>query len=354
MSALALRDVVKHYPSAGETVRAVDGVTLEIQPGEIVALYGPSGSGKTTLLLLAAGLMAPDSGSVQFGGRDIGGMSARESAHYRLHDIGFVFQSFHLMPGTSALDNALIKLPVSGYTVREAREKATPWLQRVGLGARLEHRPEQLSMGERQRVAIARALVGEPNLLLADEPTGNLDSARTREILGAAARGLSRTLDPRAARHPRPRGRLVRGPHPHAPRRAPARGTGLRAGRALLVTPANPKIFGVRLTMLLFLYRRRLRAHPMQELLAGTGIAVGVALVFGVLLANSSLTSSADQLVHGLDGSARLTLLARSGAGFPEQLTEKVQAPARRADRQSPAAPKRHRSQGHVAVRRSS
>jgi putative ABC transport system ATP-binding protein len=183
MSALTLREVVKHYPSAGETVRAVDGVTLEIQPGEIVALYGPSGSGKTTLLLLAAGLMAPDGGSVRFGGRDIGGMSARESAHYRLHDIGFVFQSFHLMPGTSALDNALIKLPVIGYTVREAREKATPWLQRVGLGDRLEHLPEQLSMGERQRVAIARALVSEPNLLLADEPTGNLDSARTREIL---------------------------------------------------------------------------------------------------------------------------------------------------------------------------
>jgi putative ABC transport system ATP-binding protein len=183
MSALSLRDVIKHYPSGGETVRAVDGVTLEIQPDELVALYGPSGSGKTTLLLLAAGLMAPDRGSVQFAGRDIGGMSARESASYRLRDVGFVFQSFHLMPGTSALDNALIKLPVSGYTVREAREKTAPWLQRVGLGARLHHRPEQLSMGERQRVAIARALVGEPRLLLADEPTGNLDSARTREIL---------------------------------------------------------------------------------------------------------------------------------------------------------------------------
>ncbi len=183
MSALALRDVIKHYPSGGDTVRAVDGVTLEIQPDELVALYGPSGSGKTTLLLLAAGLMAPDRGSVQFAGRDIGGMSARESASYRLRDVGFVFQSFHLMPGTSALDNALIKLPVSGYTVREAREKTAPWLQRVGLGARLHHRPEQLSMGERQRVAIARALVGEPRLLLADEPTGNLDSARTREIL---------------------------------------------------------------------------------------------------------------------------------------------------------------------------
>jgi putative ABC transport system ATP-binding protein len=183
MSALALRDVVKHYPSSGETVRAVDGVSLEIEPGEFVALYGPSGSGKTTLLLLAAGLMVPDSGNVIFDSHDVGRMSSRESADYRLRDVGFVFQSFHLMPGASALDNALIKLPVSGYTVREAREKTIPWLKRVGLGDRLDHRPEQLSMGERQRVAIARALVGEPRLLLADEPTGNLDSARTREIL---------------------------------------------------------------------------------------------------------------------------------------------------------------------------
>jgi putative ABC transport system ATP-binding protein len=183
MSELRLREVVKHYPSGGETVRAVDGVTLEIGRGELVALYGPSGSGKTTLLLLAAGLLDPDHGEVSFHGRDLSAMSVRESAAYRLHDVGFVFQSFHLMPGATALDNALIKLPVRGYTLREARAKTEPWLARVGLGGRLDHRPHQLSMGERQRVAIARALVGEPHLLLADEPTGNLDSARTREIL---------------------------------------------------------------------------------------------------------------------------------------------------------------------------
>ncbi|MGN6373444.1 MAG: ABC transporter ATP-binding protein [Solirubrobacteraceae bacterium] len=183
MNTLRLCDVVKHYPSSGETVRAVDGVSLEIPPGELVALYGPSGSGKTTLLLLAAGLMAPDSGRVLFGERDIGHLSQRESARYRLRDVGFIFQSFHLMPGASALDNALIKLPVEGSTVREARDLAQPWLERVGLGERMHHRPSQLSMGERQRVAIARALVNEPRLLLADEPTGNLDSKRTREIL---------------------------------------------------------------------------------------------------------------------------------------------------------------------------
>jgi putative ABC transport system ATP-binding protein len=183
MSELRLREVVKHYPSGGETVRAVDGVTFEIGRGELVALYGPSGSGKTTLLLLAAGLLDPDRGEVSFDGRDLSAMSTRESAAYRLQDVGFVFQTFHLMPGATALDNALIKLPVRGHTLREARAKTEPWLARVGLGDRVDHRPHQLSMGERQRVAIARALVGEPRLLLADEPTGNLDSARTREIL---------------------------------------------------------------------------------------------------------------------------------------------------------------------------
>jgi putative ABC transport system ATP-binding protein len=183
MNTLRLHDVVKHYPSVGETVRAVDGVSLGIPPGELVALYGPSGSGKTTLLLLAAGLMAPDRGEVLFGERDIGRLSQRESARYRLRDVGFIFQSFHLMPGASALENALIKLPVEGASVREARALTEPWLERVGLAERMHHRPAQLSMGERQRVAIARALVNEPRLLLADEPTGNLDSKRTREIL---------------------------------------------------------------------------------------------------------------------------------------------------------------------------
>jgi len=184
MSNLELLDVVKHYKSGTEVVRAADGVSLTIPPGELVALYGPSGSGKTTLLLLAAGLSAPDSGRILFGERDIGQLSARESALYRRRDVGFVFQTFHLMPHASALDNAMIKLPADGYTLEEARERTAPWLERVGLGTRMKHAAEQLSMGERQRVSIARALVNEPKLLLADEPTGNLDSVRTQEILG--------------------------------------------------------------------------------------------------------------------------------------------------------------------------
>jgi putative ABC transport system ATP-binding protein len=185
VSTLELREVVKHYPSGGgETVRAVDGVSLAVSPGELVALYGPSGSGKTTLLLLAAALLASDAGHVLFDGRDIGHLSEREAARYRLREVGFVFQSFHLTPNTSALDNATIKLTGDGYKLGEARRLALPWLQRLGLGERVEHTPEQLSMGERQRVAIARALVNEPRLLLADEPTGNLDSRRSGETLG--------------------------------------------------------------------------------------------------------------------------------------------------------------------------
>ena len=185
MSALELHAVVKHYACGdGEIVRAVDGVSLTICPGEFVALYGPSGSGKTTLLLMAAGLLAPDAGSIMFDGQDIVGRTPQESARYRRREVGFVFQSFHLMPGASALENAALKLLADGYTLDEACRLVRPWLERVGLAERATHTSDQLSMGERQRVAIARALVNEPRLLLTDEPTGNLDSKRGREILG--------------------------------------------------------------------------------------------------------------------------------------------------------------------------
>lgn len=208
MSSLELREVIKHYSSGVETVKAIDGVSLTVSGGEFVALYGPSGSGKTTLLLLAAGLTSPDSGTILFDQRDIGAFSERDSALYRRRDVGFVFQSFHLMPHTSALDNATIKLTGGGYTLREARNKALPWLERVGLAERLTQTPDRLSMGERQRVAIARALVNEPRLLLADEPTGNLDSRRSREILALMRDicherdipGVLVTHDPDAAR----------------------------------------------------------------------------------------------------------------------------------------------------------
>jgi putative ABC transport system ATP-binding protein len=179
---LELREVVKHFGN-GEVVRAVDGVSLTIDPGEFVALYGPSGSGKTTLLMLAAALLRPDSGSVRFDGQDVHALTQLEGAVYRRRDVGFVFQSFHLMGASTALDNAAVKLLADGWSMAEARDRARPWLDRVGLGRRAGHTPGRLSAGECQRVAIARALAGEPRLVLADEPTGNLDTGRGRQIL---------------------------------------------------------------------------------------------------------------------------------------------------------------------------
>jgi putative ABC transport system ATP-binding protein len=181
---LELRDLVKCYPVGdGEPVHAVDGVSLKVAAGELVALYGPSGSGKTTLLMMAAALLAPDSGAVLVDGREVSRLSAAEAAHYRLHELGFVRQSLELIPGASALDNAALKLLGAGATPREAKRGAEPLLERLGLDGRLGHRAEQLSMGERQRVMIARALSMKPKLVLADEPTGSLDSERGREVL---------------------------------------------------------------------------------------------------------------------------------------------------------------------------
>ena len=205
---LELRALVKHYQAGdGEIVRAVDGVSTSIAPGELVALYGPSGSGKTTLLMLIAALLRPDSGAVLMDGRDVCELSDTDAARYRLHELGFVRQSLNLVPGVSALDNAALKLLGVDIGAREAHRRVLPLLERLGLAGRTKHRAEQLSMGERQRVMIARALSTEPKLLLADEPTGSLDSARSREVLSLLTevcreRGVSVMLvthDPQAA-----------------------------------------------------------------------------------------------------------------------------------------------------------
>jgi putative ABC transport system ATP-binding protein len=180
---LELDDLVKHYPvPGGETVRAVDGVSLTVAPGEMLALYGPSGSGKTTLLLMVATLLAPSAGQVRIDGRDVSSLSEREASRFRLEQLGFIRQNFDLLPGVSAIDNAVLKL-LKTVRWREAHRQITPLLERLGLGERLGHRAETLSMGERQRVMIARALSTEPSLLLADEPTGSLDTQRSREVL---------------------------------------------------------------------------------------------------------------------------------------------------------------------------
>lgn len=164
-------------------IRAVDGVTLEVRSGDFVALLGTSGSGKSSLLNLIAGLDRPTSGSVEVEGRDLSAMSRQELSKYRLHTVGMVFQSFNLIPSMSVLEN--VELPLRFAEVdRERREgMAREALERVGLIARVRHRPTELSGGEQQRTALARALINRPKLLLADEPTGNLDSRTGTEIM---------------------------------------------------------------------------------------------------------------------------------------------------------------------------
>src|ERR1700691_585588 len=180
---LELRDLVKHsHMGDAEPVRAVDGVSLSIAAGELVALYGPSGSGKSTLLMLIAALIEPDGGAVLVGGRELSGMTDAERSHYRLCELGFVDQTSDLLPGGSVLQNAAMKLWMLEHT-REAEQRIEPLLIRLGLGDRLAHRADRLSMGERQRVMIARALSTGPKLVLADEPPGRLDTHRRRHVL---------------------------------------------------------------------------------------------------------------------------------------------------------------------------
>jgi putative ABC transport system ATP-binding protein len=180
---LEFRDVVKDYRTGPETVRAVNRVSLRIDPGELVALFGPSGSGKSTLLMIAAAVLSPDSGAVYVNGRDVTTLSSQEAAAYRMRELGFISQAIDLLEGADAVTNAALKLYGLGMRVGPANRRVARMLEAVGLGARLKHRPYQLSMGERQRVMIVRALSTEPRVVLADEPTGALDSERTTEVL---------------------------------------------------------------------------------------------------------------------------------------------------------------------------
>lgn len=181
---LELRQLVKHYPGGGgDVVRALDGVSLTVERGALVALYGPSGSGKTTLLSIVCALLKPDAGAAIVDGVDVTALTAKEAAAFRRLDLGYVSQSLDLMPGVSAIDNAALKLFDMRLGVRESHRRIRPLLERLGLGERLRHRAEQLSTGERQRVLIARALASRPKLVVADEPTGSLDSQRSHDVL---------------------------------------------------------------------------------------------------------------------------------------------------------------------------
>ncbi len=169
-------------------VRALDGVSISLAAGELVALLGASGSGKSTLLNLVAGMDRPTGGSLFFGGRDLGRFSSAELAAHRRHHVGMVFQSFNLVTRKSALENVMLPMIFAERPAAERRRRAEELLAQVALGDRAGHRPSELSGGEQQRVAIARALANEPDLLLADEPTGNLDSKTAAEILQVLCR----------------------------------------------------------------------------------------------------------------------------------------------------------------------
>ena len=191
--AVRTENVTRHYPMGEGLIRAVDGVSLTIEPGEFVALLGQSGSGKSTLLNLIAGLDRPTSGSVLVSGRDLAKMSSEELARYRRNDVGMVFQSFHLIPSMTITENVELPMRFAEVERAERAQRSREALERVGLGKRLDHRPSQLSGGEQQRVSLARALANRPRLLLADEPTGNLDSRTGEDILNLI-RDLSLSL----------------------------------------------------------------------------------------------------------------------------------------------------------------
>ncbi len=188
---LELEHVHKSYSSPGEQIRAVDDVSMAVEAKELIAIFGPSGSGKSTLLSLVAGLIQADSGCVRFEGTDIGALPKRETLAYRRTKLGIVFQGFNLTAGLNAEENVALPLLLRKIDRREARERARQALDDVGLLRRAQHTPDRLSGGEQQRIAIARALVGSPMLVLADEPTGNLDSAAGNEVLELMS-GLTR------------------------------------------------------------------------------------------------------------------------------------------------------------------
>lgn len=183
MELIKIRNITRDFPMGNETVRVLKGIDLDIARGEYVALMGPSGSGKSTLMNLLGCLDTPTSGSYELNGKDVSNMSDDELAEIRNKEIGFVFQTFNLLPRTSALENVALPMIYAGISKKDRTIRAEEVLTQVGLADRMDHKPNQLSGGQRQRVAVGRALVNRPSIILADEPTGNLDSKTSVEIM---------------------------------------------------------------------------------------------------------------------------------------------------------------------------
>lgn len=182
-SVIKIRDIKRDFPLGQEVVKVLKGIDLDIEKGEYVALMGPSGSGKSTLMNILGCLDTPTSGTYELNGVDVSSMTDDELAEIRNKEIGFVFQTFNLLPRTTALDNVALPMVYAGASKTERHKRATEVLNDVGLSDRMDHKPNQLSGGQRQRVAIGRALINKPSIILADEPTGNLDSVTSLEIM---------------------------------------------------------------------------------------------------------------------------------------------------------------------------
>jgi putative ABC transport system ATP-binding protein len=180
---IELKSVSKDYRTGDETLHALQGVDFTVHPGDFIAIIGPSGSGKSTLANIIGGLDKPDAGTVLVEGEDLAKASDKDLSKYRNQHIGFVFQAFNLQPTYTALENVMLPLMLAGMSKKDRRARAEECLKSVGLGERMKHKPTELSGGQRQRVSIARALAGKPSIIIADEPTGNLDSAKGREIM---------------------------------------------------------------------------------------------------------------------------------------------------------------------------
>jgi putative ABC transport system ATP-binding protein len=196
---IELRNVVREYTVGGQSVRALDEISLRLTGGQFVSVVGPSGAGKSTLLHLLGALDSPDAGSITFDGEEIGRLTDDQQSEFRHHRVGFIFQFFNLLPTLSAWENVAVPKLLDGVRLGKVKPEAVRLLDKVGLGNRTEHRPSELSGGQMQRVAVARALMMDPPLILADEPTGNLDSATGASILALLAE----------VAHEQGRGRLV-------------------------------------------------------------------------------------------------------------------------------------------------
>ena len=181
---IEIRNIIRDFPLGNEVVHVLKGIDLDIDKGEYVAFMGPSGSGKSTLMNLLGCLDTPTAGSYILNGKDVSQMTDDELADIRNNEIGFVFQTFNLLPRTTALDNVALPMVYAGKSKSDRHKRAEQVLTDVGLADRMDHKPNQLSGGQRQRVAVGRALVNKPSIILADEPTGNLDSKTSREIMG--------------------------------------------------------------------------------------------------------------------------------------------------------------------------